>query len=128
MTHGLEILSIVIAGLSLLLTSLLSFFVIPMSRRSQKIETLEADVRALAQETIGKEMQLIRSESNAVNVEMRTRVTSIESRLLAGDAHMKRLDDRDHSLEVKVLEAISELKDVVATKNDLQRLREEITR
>lgn len=92
------------------MTVALAFIVLPMRR--------------LRDETKAQAEQIVELKLGAI----RERVGSIDARLVAGDAHLKRLDERDHTLEVKVLEAISELKDIVATKDDLQRMREEFRR
>jgi len=128
LSFGVEGASITIATLSLVLTVTISFFVIPMGNRARKIEALESDAQSSARASAAQERQNIRTELGAATAEIKARVAAIESRLVAGDAHLRILDERDHSLELKVLQAISDLKDVVATKDDLKRIREELNR
>lgn len=94
------------------------FFLIPM--RNSRTEA-----KAYADQLIELKLQSVRDQLQSIN-----------NRLLAGDGHLKRLDDRDHHLEVAVLKAINELdakvsreisslRNAVLTKEDLDFLRPE---
>lgn len=103
----------------LVVTVLMAVLMGFVNSKAKRIDTLEGELKRATEQAIDNKLsaQLGRLDQ---------RVLSVEQRLLSGDAHLKRLDERDHTLEVKVLTAISELKDVVATKDDLERLRREI--
>jgi hypothetical protein len=86
---------------NLVVTIVLGYFV-------SRIRGLEGDLKSATKEAIEEKLQAIRERQNDHTLRIRE------------------LERADQRLEVDVLKAISELKDVVATKDDLQRLREEM--
>jgi hypothetical protein len=56
------------------------------------------------------------------------RLGAIRERQTEHSNRLRELERADQKLEIDVLKAIAELKDVVATKDDLNRLREEMNR
>jgi len=124
----LQILAVVISGLALGLNILLGLFVRSLDRKTSKIDTMERELDAKTGATVDLKLAGVIGQVTAVMTQIGERVHSIEERLQGGDHRFALLADKDHSLEIKVLQAISELKDVVATKDDLNRLREEMRR
>lgn len=110
----------------LIVTVVMAVFMAVLNAKAKKIDTLEGELKRSTERVIGEQLSSIENRVSVQSVELRTRVSTIEARLLAGDATLKKLGDRDHDLEIKVLNAISDLKDVVATKDDLDRLRREV--
>lgn len=114
-------------GVSVLGTGLLALNLLwthNISQKTRKIESLEVDLRKATSELIDQKLSLVNQ-----------RVGAIEHRLGSGDVHLKTLDDKttalmlaDKEVKLELLKAINDLRDKVATSQDLNRLREELRR
>lgn len=114
-------------GVSVLGTGLLALNLLwthNISQKTRKIESLEVDLRKATSDLIDQKLGLVNQ-----------RVGAIESRLLIGDtnfknhdAEIKQLQIADRDLKLEIVKAINDLRDKVATSQDLNRLREELRR
>lgn len=120
---NLEELKTILVVVQLVVSVGMAWLLAVVNGKTKRIDTLESERNKLVDELKRATGDVIDQKLGLVT----HRVTTIEQRLLTGDAHLKRLDDRDHDIRVEVLKAISELKDLVATKDDLRELRKEMS-
>lgn len=133
MLASMEQVSLAVSVISILINVVLAVSVVVLGNKLSEISKLKERVEKAAGELVDLKLRETTAKFDAAIGEIRFRVASIEQRLLTGHDHMNKLDagliaaqQRDHQLQVEVLKAISELKDAVATKEDLARLREEL--
>lgn len=96
--------------------------------KAKKIDTLEGELKTATINAINEKLITLRAEQAGPILLLNQQIAAIERRLELGEERFHSLEKKDHELQVEVLKALSELKDVVATKNDLNRLREELGR
>ncbi len=119
----------IMVGVGMVLISLANLlWTSVVATRTKKIDTLEDQLKIATGAVIETKLGTLRAELMTGSVLQNQRLDQIDRRLDQADVRITRLDEHDHKLEVDVLKAINELKDVVATKNDLDRLREEMNR
>lgn len=116
------ILSVIQLAASVAMAILLAY----VNSKTKKIDTLEAELKHATTEAIDQKLQSLRAEQAAPRELMQQQITQIQTRLDRGESRFAKLDDARHGLEVQVLKEIGSLRDVVATKDDLKRLREEL--
>lgn len=128
----LSLAALIVSIGSLALTSIAMFVLWPMRHSAGQLR--EMAERLVAEKFAQMELKQISAQTNvsqqmaSAQALVNQQMSQVEARLTAGHAHMSKLDERDHELRVEVLKAISELKDVVATKEDLAALRQEMKR
>lgn len=124
MTHddARTILSLVQLAASVLMAVFLAY----VNAKAKKIDTLEAELKRATGEAIDQKLASLRTEMAAPRELMAQQIQQIQHRLDRGESRFAKLDDARHGLEVQVLKEIGALRDVVATKDDLKRLREEL--
>lgn len=150
-----EVIELLIAGISLFLSFVTLVVVMPMRSLRVKLEQYQekalteirsegqkavADAKLSADKSVADakssaaaeaQLQLVKfaGELQKPIIELSTSMKSVEQRLLAGHEHMRRLDEKDHVIEKSVLKELSEVRELMAqqpTKDDLNRMRDEL--
>lgn len=122
------VVALMAAGTSLLsitATIVNSIWTRAVDRKTDRITTIEDRLQVmttkLIEEKFRAETKVIDARMHAVEHSSRdnqTRITTMETGVL----------ERDHAVEKSMLKKLEELREIVATKDDLDRLREEIRR
>jgi hypothetical protein len=112
----------------LILTAINLFWTHAVAGKTKKIDTLEGELKAATINAIGQQIAMLRAEQAGPLLLINQQIAAIQRRLELGDERFHKLEEKDHALQVEVLKALADLKDMVATKDDLRRLREEMHR
>lgn len=97
-----------------------------VSRKSNRIDQLESELKKKAEEYLNQKLEtVIVKLTSAIDV-LHTHVTNINQRLETGESDFARLGHRDQQTELKLVAMVGELKDYIhhncADKSDMQRL------
>jgi hypothetical protein len=88
-----------------------------LDRKTDRIDSLESDLKTAMAQAINAKFSSYEQD-----------IKRIYDRLERGENHFAKLDEMRHKLEVDVLRELSELKDIVATKDELKQVWQAIHR
>lgn len=145
------LIALIVAALGLLMNALLAFFVAPVRTLRTKIEGFEAASKAATEKAIADlklnsdkciadvRVQAAHDAKMLIlerELEIRQQIASLQhdvkdnkERLTTGHDHFRRLDDKDHQIENLVVKELGSIRELIAaqpTKDDLNRLYDEI--
>jgi uncharacterized membrane-anchored protein YhcB (DUF1043 family) len=90
--------------------------------RTRKIESMEAELKANAERLIEAQITARTGELVTMIKLIGQQVAQINDRLSRGDADFKSLSDRDQKVELRTQQLIGEVREQMATREDIQKL------
>lgn len=117
-----------IGALNIGLTVIMLVWTISIAGRTAKIETLERDLKASTTAAIDDKISAMDKTFQIQFQQLQTRIDRSDAQNERTQNRITELASADAELRVDVLRELMALKDVVATKADIQRLREELGR
>lgn len=129
-------------AINVLVTTAMALALTYVGAKAKKIDSLEAkvdakdaDLKRATEASVELKLATQAAQFSGSVAELKFQCAEFQSRLAAGHSHMGKLDDaiaaaaqRDNDLRIELMRAIGELKDMVATKDDLDRIRRETQR
>jgi hypothetical protein len=94
--------------------------------KAAKIDKLQEQLEAKASEIIAAKMEVLESRLQISIRSLDQTVDSVQERLRDGDHHFKGVDERNQKLELKTQEMVSSLRADMATKQDVQQIRDQL--
>lgn len=125
MTTG-EVIGLSIGLANVVISGGIAVAVQMLNARTQRMTALETDLKRAVNDLIEERMKAVVVKHESDHAGLIRDVGEIRERLFRGESRFAKLEDRDHMIEKEVLKELMALKEMVATKNDLQRLREEM--
>jgi hypothetical protein len=127
MTSG-EMIGLGIGIANVVISAGIALAVQMLNARTARMTALETDLKNAVNGLIDERLKAVSIQHLADHGGLVRDVNEIRARLIAGESRFLKLEERGHAIEKEVLKEIMNLKDIVATKDDLNRLREEIGR
>lgn len=101
-----------------------------VNSKTQRITTLEADVKKAAGEAIDNRLIALRAEQLAPISVLNNNMAAVHMRLADGETAFRKLREKDSMLEVQFIERLSQLKQLIsetcATKDDLREMEDRL--
>lgn len=119
--------NLLMAGTFCVSLASLAYSVLFAPSRSE-VRELKSQLKEESEKLIDQKLIVLESKQGACSKVHDQQITQIMLRLERGDERFAKLEAASHKVEIDLLRSLNELKDVVATKDDLDRLREEINR
>ena len=100
-------------------------------KKADRIDHLEAELKRTSDDRISTQMQLIRAELQIPLTELNGLMSAMRERMGDGDEHFEKVDEKNHRLELKTQQMVSDLKSYMvenmATRTDVDELNKRLT-
>jgi Skp family chaperone for outer membrane proteins len=119
---------IIMGAVNTLVSILLAVRLLFVEGKARKIENLEADLRVSAERLIDAKLATKTGELRELLQATKTELENVRRELANGRERMQRMADRDREIETQLLKSIGDVREQMATRQDLNKIWDAIRR